>query len=91
MGLGDTLPLKMLDSFVQEGVFAGFCHSVEMKNELLSSTGTIKALYTCTDPLPPTLGQTTSTEMDGILKYVFSLIEKNVTLQAINHMKIRFY
>lgn len=47
MGLGDTLPLKLLDSFVQEEVFVGFCHSVEMKNELLSSTGTIKALYTC--------------------------------------------
>lgn len=71
MGLGDMLPLELLDSFVQEGVFAGLCHSVEMENEPLSSTGTSKALYTYTNPPPPTLGQTTSTEMDGTLKYVF--------------------
>lgn len=34
MGLGDMMPVKLLASFVQEGMFVEFCHSDEMVREL---------------------------------------------------------
>lgn len=45
MGLGDTMPVKSLDSFAREGMFAGFCRSDEMENGLLSSMCTIEGQH----------------------------------------------
>lgn len=89
------MPVKLLASFVQEGMFVGFCHSDEMVSELkelcVHHQNPRCLQGPCATRVWPGSVNRKRRCLGTCVHCSFSLVEKNITLKAINHTKIRFY